>query len=227
MPYYSFTHRNNVDYQPSWGLSLPSCFFALQITFFFPNRPRFGKTATTFSCSLGWEGRNSGQAREEKGRWSCRVLAIFCCKCDQKSLREEWKHHARRRLVRWFFFARRKHRYSQSLIVVLGHTDFSWTYCHGAIPLGHTKFSWSSGIGAPVEAPQEKSLQRAEKQEPQNDQKPQKKRKGPSPPKAVVPPFKVLCLHGYMQSGPIWEKKTSSFRYFVHYSFESRLHSEK
>jgi len=109
---------------------------------------------------------------------------------------------------------------------VLGHTGFSWAHHYEAVPLGHTKFSWSSGI-APVEAPQEKSPQLAEKQEPKNDQTPQKKRKGPAPPKAVAPPLKVLCLHGYMQSGPIWEKKTSSFRYFVHYSFESRLHSEK
>lgn len=101
-------------------------------------------------------------------------------------------------------------------MVVLGHTNFSWTHEQDVVPLGHTKFSWSAGrsrVGNKNSSAPEQEKEKEAAQTPlQEKPKPKKKGKAKIPTTPAAPALKVLCLHGYLQSGPIWEKKTSSFR---------------
>lgn len=106
------------------------------------------------------------------------------------------------------------------LILVLGHTDFSWMHNSEVAPLGHTPFSWNgtcgSGTTSAVSDNEETHSEKGKVPKKKAARKGEKKRKEGNP-KSIDPPMKVLCLHGYLQSGPIWEKKTSSFRYAYNY----------
>ena len=118
---------------------------------------------------------------------------------------------------------------SSSTGAPLGHTLFSWSHNRAQVPLGHTNFSWSSGASS--SSGELKESQRAKEKEGDeggkqasnatgkgkqktakgNGKQSNKKQKVDA--KDSTPPLKVLFLHGYLQSGAVLEKKTSSFRY--------------